>query len=300
MSSADAAPRAAGPVPGAPTRAAGPANNARAEASRRNGAKSRGPKTPEGRARAAQNALKHGMRALTHVVLPDESAVEFAALDAAMVEELAPEGALQLVLARRVAVAAWRLARADRMETELFAERCWDNRGVGVALIRDGNGTRSFETLLRYRNAAIAEFMRALKTLKALQAEAAAPELPIAAAAPVRAQRSRSPARAADAHLPLPNEPEPRPKSRPARRLEYALPDSPAPGRTLHEPAAPWTPNEPEPATPPAPRRTLHETPAPRLPNEPAPATALAPAPAVPVAEAPPRHRQVVVDATGA
>ena len=78
------------------------------------------------------------------------------------------------MLARRVAVAAWRLARADRMEVELFEERRWEDAGVGMALIRDGNGTRSFETLLRYRSAAMAEFWRALKTLKALQAEQAA------------------------------------------------------------------------------------------------------------------------------
>ena len=113
------------------------------------------------------------MRALKYVVLPDEDAVEFQALEAALLDELAPVGALQLVLARRVAVAAWRLARADRMEVELFEERRWEDAGVGMALIRDGNGTRSFETLMRYRSAAMAEFWRALKTLKALQAEAA-------------------------------------------------------------------------------------------------------------------------------
>ena len=120
-------------------------------------------------------------------------------------DELAPEGALQVVLARRVAVAAWRLARADRMEVELFEERRWEDAGVGMALIRDGNGTRSFETLLRYRGAAMAEFWRALKTLKALQAEPAdvleqaagadlALEIPasqLAAPAPVRARPSR-------------------------------------------------------------------------------------------------------------
>ena len=183
------------------------------------------------------------MRALHYVVLPDEDAVEFQALEAALLDELAPEGALQVVLARRVAVAAWRLARADRMEVELFEERRWEDAGVGMALIRDGNGTRSFETLLRYRGAAMAEFWRALKTLKALQAEQAdvleqaagadlALELPViqlAAPAPVRAQPP-DPQRAAHADRRGPNEPE--------RLMAYLLPEPPMAGPALHEPAA--------------------------------------------------------------
>jgi hypothetical protein len=235
MSSAGAAPRAA-VAPGAPPRDATPVSNARAEASRRNGAKSRGPKTPEGRARSRLNAIKHGMRAAMHVVLPDENAVEFRALQEALLDELAPEGALQLVLARRVAVAAWRLARADRMEIELFEERRWENAGVGMALIRDGNGTRSFETLMRYRSAAMAEFMRSLRTLKALQAEQNA-GVEVAEMPP---RQPRLPARLPS--RPAPNEPERRALN------EYEIPDRVGPGRTLHEPAACWTPNEPEPA----------------------------------------------------
>jgi hypothetical protein len=85
---------------------AGPTSNARAEASRRNGAKSGGPTDPGRPARSAQNALKHGLGAEKHVVLPLEDGTEFAALEAAMLEELAPIDALQTVLARRVAVAA--------------------------------------------------------------------------------------------------------------------------------------------------------------------------------------------------
>jgi hypothetical protein len=233
MPDTGAAPRAAVAVPGAPTRAPSPASNARAAASRRNGARSRGPRTTEGKARSAQNALKHGLRAQKYVVLPDEDALEFAELQTALFEELAPVGALQTVLARRVAIAAWRLARADGIETELFAEHRWDGGDLGLALIRDGNGTRSFETLLRYRGAAMAEFLRALRTLKALQAGQAA-------GAEVRAmpRQPRAPARVASA--PLPNEPE--------HRLPdaYVMPDQGGPGRTLHEAAASWMPNEPE------------------------------------------------------
>ena len=263
---------------GAAPRAAAPVSNARAEASRRNGARSRGPKSPEGKARAAQNALKHGMRAQKYVVLPQEDEAEFAALEAAMVAELAPEGALQTLLARRIAVAAWRLERADRLEAEVLEARSYEHANPAVALIRDGNGTRSFETLLRYRSAAMAEFWRALRTLKALQAEQAAAELPV----PVRAQSSRSAARPAYAATLEPNEPEHLPEPRAERRLEYVLPDSPAPGPVLHETAAPWTPNEPEPRpgsrpqrrledvlpAPLAPGHTLHEPAAPWMPDE--------------------------------
>jgi hypothetical protein len=146
--------------------------SARAEASRRNGAKSKGPKTPEGKARSAQNALKHGLRAQKHMVLPSENAAEFAELEAALIEELAPEGSLQAALAQRVVSAVWRLSRAERLEADLFAENQLAGWSLGHALIRDCNGgARSFDTLLRYRGGTLAELWRALRTLKALQAE---------------------------------------------------------------------------------------------------------------------------------
>jgi hypothetical protein len=207
---------------GAVPRTAVPVSNARAEASRKNGAKSRGPKTSEGKARSARNALRHGLRAQKYLVLPEEDAAEFAGLEAALVEELAPVGALQTVLARRVAVAAWRLARADRLEAELFAERSYGDAGPGLALIRDGNGTRSFETLLRYRGVAMAEFMRSLRMLKALQAEQAA-SMPVGAGATIEPEHCARP------------------------RLDALSPDRPEPGSGLHESPATWQPNEPEP-----------------------------------------------------
>jgi hypothetical protein len=235
-------------------------SSARAEASRRNGAKSRGPRTPEGKARSAQNAMKHGMRAQKYVVLAEEDAGEFEGLEAAMVEELAPVGVLQAVLARRVAVAAWRIARADRIEAELFAERRVAGGGLGLAMIRDGNGTRSFETLLRYRGAAMAEFWRALRTLKALQAGHAL-DAPARAAQPLAAHPIRPEARPALVHRQPPDEP----GRGAARPLDYVSTEPRAHGRALHEPAAPWLPNGPEPRWVPAPAR-------PKLaPNQPEP-----------------------------
>ena len=231
---------------GAARSAAVPVSNARAEASRRNGAESRGPKTAAGKARSAQNALKHGLPAQKYVVLPEEDATEFADLEASLIEELAPVGALQTVLARRVAVAAWRLARADRIEVELFAERRFANGSLGNAVIRDGNGTRSFETLLRSRGAAMAEFWRALKTLKALQAEQAAEAGADLAAHPLGAHPEAQPTPPA-ALQPLVDPPQPdEPKCNPEPRLEYVSTEPPPRSPTLHELAAPWLPNEPE------------------------------------------------------
>src|SRR5688500_3747049 len=115
-------------------RAAASVSNARAEDRRKTGATSRGPKSPEGTARSAQAAPTHGTRARKYEVLPQEDAAEVAALETAILAELAPEGALQTVLARRIAGAAWRLERADRFEAEVLEVRSHEGANPGVAL----------------------------------------------------------------------------------------------------------------------------------------------------------------------
>jgi hypothetical protein len=169
------------------------------------------------------------------------------------------------VLARRVAVATWRLARADRLEVELFAERGYSNASPGLALIRDGNGTRSCETLLRYRSAAMAEFWRALRTLKALQAEQPSEQAietgPALATQPPKANPEASAMRPPPAHRPRPDEPE----RAAVPRMAYVMPEPPVPARVLHGPAAPWLPGEPELG------RNRETYPVPCPPQEPAP-----------------------------
>jgi len=231
MSSVGAAPRAAVLL-----------SPARAEASRRNGAQSRGPKTIEGKARSAKNALKHGLRAQKCIVLPGEDAAAFEAFEAVLLEDLAPHGALQAVLARRVIAAAWRLERAERLEVELFAENRLAGWSLGHALIRDGNGARSFEILLRYRGTATAELWRALRTLRALQAEQAA--------------RAEAAAAASRRLIPEPHEMPIEPERR-------GNPDDFAPQPAASEPAPP--PAAPMPAAIPC-RRARART---KLPDEP-------------------------------
>ena len=111
--------------------------------------------------------------------------------------------------------------------------RSYEGANAGLALIRDGNATRNFDTLMRYRSAAMAEFWRALKTLKALQAEHATTQPHVAAHATPLAPRPPA------ANRPQPNEPE--------RLMAYLLPEPPIAGPALREPAAPAVPNEPEP-----------------------------------------------------
>ncbi len=155
--------------------------NPRAEASRRNGARSRGPVSAEGRANSARNALRHGLCARKLRVLGNEDEAEFLAFAAALRAELAPVGVLQEELADQIALAIWRARRSNRIETELFnyylekdRPGCAPAPDFGLLVIRDRNGARALDTLLRYRGSVQAELFRALAALKALQAEAAA------------------------------------------------------------------------------------------------------------------------------
>jgi hypothetical protein len=88
----------------------------------------------------------------------------------------------------------------------------------------------------------MAEFWRALRTLKALQADQAKPVERAADALALAAPESRRAARATVAPRAKPNGPE----RRAGRPLECVPSEPPAPGRALHEQAAPWLPNEPE------------------------------------------------------
>ena len=217
----------------------------KALASRINGARSRGPRTAAGKARSARNALKHGLCART-MLLADEDAAAFAAFETALLAELAPQGALQAVLARQIVSAAWRLARADRIEAEIVTFRQRGGADAGLAVIRDGNTARALPTLLRYRGGAHAELLRTLRTLRALQAEARAESQAGADPAP-------APARRRARYLPARrNEPEPAREIKGLTSRAASEPRQDAPARTAPPPAPGARPSR---TAPPAPGR---------------------------------------------
>jgi len=93
------------------------------EANRRNAQKSTGPKTPEGKAAAAQNAETHGLtasRAGSRVVIANEDRNAYEHFRSDMLEEYNPVGAMEYILTERIIGLAWRLRRSERMQTEVI------------------------------------------------------------------------------------------------------------------------------------------------------------------------------------
>jgi hypothetical protein len=96
------------------------------EANRRNALRSTGPRSETGRAIASRNSLKHGLTA-ERVILFDEQREEFERFYAELIAALKPRGPIEDQLAERVAINAWRLRRAYRVESGLFerARSAW-------------------------------------------------------------------------------------------------------------------------------------------------------------------------------
>jgi hypothetical protein len=91
-------------------------------ARRRNSAKSTGPRTPEGKAVARLNALRHGIYSAM-VLIPGEADAELVALGKRLRADLAPVGELELMLADKIVAAVWRLRRLAGIEAKLYEEQ---------------------------------------------------------------------------------------------------------------------------------------------------------------------------------
>lgn len=141
-----------------------------------------GPKTPEGKARAALNATRHGLRARHFALLPHEDPAEFAALARAARSAYRPADAIERELVEGIVAALWRELRADRLEAETLADIAPADAGRSCGSdLREPGHRAGLAVLLRYRAQAAHAVRRAQDALarhRRLIAEAAATLLP--------------------------------------------------------------------------------------------------------------------------
>jgi len=96
-----------------------PVSEKRLAANRANAAHSTGPRTPEGKARSAQNARKHGFTAANFSVVRLEDHQEIAALRDDLIAFYQPANSQQLFALERLAIAQQALLRIARFEAGL-------------------------------------------------------------------------------------------------------------------------------------------------------------------------------------
>ncbi len=174
------------------------------EASRANGAKSRGPKTPEGKLATAaaatgpvtpegkaivsQNALRHGILSQS-VVLSSESLLAFEEILEGLRGELRPVTPIEHTAVDVMAVAHWRRIRVWCLEMAILThalhaqERAGDTIGnqenalvpamhTALAFATLNNESTILQNLNRYEVRYSREYQRALRLLKEHRAEA--------------------------------------------------------------------------------------------------------------------------------
>ncbi|MEN6577240.1 MAG: hypothetical protein ABFD90_12925 [Phycisphaerales bacterium] len=172
------------------------ASVAQIQANRLNAQKSTGPRTVEGKKRASRNAIKHGLLA-REAVIAGEDPAEFELYREGMLQELAPAGMVEAMLAERVVGLSWRLRRAERLQNAAFAALDdgepepllearheewkqlkgseWDrgvaglfdeDAGLGQVVVEDFGGARVLDRLLMYERRIESSLYRTMAELR--------------------------------------------------------------------------------------------------------------------------------------
>ncbi len=149
-------------------------------ASRANGAKSKGPKTPEGKARSSYNAVRHGLLSKT-TVLACENRETFEKLLDQFVRRFDPVDDVEFGMIEEMAACHWRIRRGWAIETELMNQSVEKHKeGAGTvesclaAAIRELAGAPELALLNRYEGRLNRMFQRAVRNLLMLRDEKAA------------------------------------------------------------------------------------------------------------------------------
>jgi hypothetical protein len=185
---------------------------AQIEAARRNGAKSKGPVTAEGKQNSAQNAVRHGLSAKRLLVLSNECDETFVTFLKQFEEKLKPVDQIEHGFVLQAAAARWRLRRAWIIETGLidmkmdaqqsYMQKTFTTFDEGtrqaVAFRTLVDETRALDLIGRYEARLSREYERAIRGLDRIRAERT--RNPPVALEPEAASESPEPAN-------LPNEP---------------------------------------------------------------------------------------------
>ena len=158
----------------------------RAEIARENGAKSKGPTTPEGKAKSSRNAVTHALTAYKAFVLQNESYECFEKLVLDLAATYKPQGEHERHLVWQIAGTIWRERRLWDTETALL-DMEMDHQLITVPILPNGQPDEAIRTakafealadksnamslLLRYQSRMIRTRERAVDSLQKLQAE---------------------------------------------------------------------------------------------------------------------------------
>lgn len=145
----------------------------RSEQARINGAKSKGPKTEEGREKCAKVNLKHAAYAAKATVLPHEDPKAYELLWATIVDQFHPGNAFEYGIVDEIVNHQWaarRLSRAAQQVTanqmQLFLRNCPTDQTPEEAYIRvETEGCAAAERLERRAHAHTRDIARLVKLL---------------------------------------------------------------------------------------------------------------------------------------
>jgi hypothetical protein len=117
------------------------ATAAQITANQANAHRSTGPRTPEGKARVARNAVRNGLTA-RHLVVREDEREDLAQLQADLTAELNPSGPPKPSFFEELLHAAWNLRPFRRIEAEL-------STGSAADFASDGVNTATIDRLTR-------------------------------------------------------------------------------------------------------------------------------------------------------
>ena len=120
-------------------------------ANRLNGAKSRGPRTPEGKRRSSRNSRRHGMLSRT-ILLADEDSRAFFKVISQLEDTFRPQDAFEKACVESMAVARWRAMRIWAMEAATIQDEIDKQHNPGVN--NPTRASRGFRTLVDCSGAA--------------------------------------------------------------------------------------------------------------------------------------------------